>query len=225
VPATITGDRAARLKPHTLSGLPLFPLNTVLFPGGLLPLQIFEVRYLHMIGDCQRNNTMFGVVALVQGDEVQKPGADGTSAEIFQALGTLARIVNFTAPVPGLMQIQVLGCQRFRTLRHARQTGGLWVADVICLEPDPPIAIPDDLRSAADKLGSLIRLLQTRGVPSAEMPFAPPYELDDCAWVANRWSELLPLAAPLRQDLLAQESAVLRLELINDVLDKTDLPF
>ena len=210
---------------QSICGLPLFPLNTVLFPGGLLPLQIFEVRYLHMIGECQRNATNFGVVSLIEGGEVQMPGPDGSSPEIFQTLGTLARIVNFAAPVPGLMQIQCVGRQRFRTLRHERQRGGLWVADVVCLEPDPPVAIPDDLLRAANKLGSLIRLLQARGVPAGEMPFLPPYELGDCAWVANRWSELLPLAPALRQDLLAQESPVLRLELVNDVLDKTDLPF
>jgi len=209
----------------TLSDLPLFPLNTVLFPGGLLPLQIFEVRYLHMIGQCQRNGTPFGVVALLQGEEVRKPGADGPGAETFHSLGTLARIVNFVAPVPGLMQIQCVGEQRFRTLRHARQPSGLWVADVSCIDPDPPMAIPEDLQVAADKLGSLIRLLQSRGVPEADMPFAAPYELEDCTWVANRWSELLPLEPALRQDLLAQESPVLRLDLVNDILDNTQLPF
>ena len=209
----------------TISDLPLFPLNTVLFPGGLLPLQIFEVRYLHMIGQCQRNGTPFGVVALLQGEEVRKPGADGPSAETFHSLGTLARIVNFAAPVPGLMQIQCVGEQRFRTVRHARQPSGLWVAEVTCIDPDPPMAIPEDLQVAADKLGSLIRLLQSRGVPAGDMPFAAPYELEDCTWVANRWSELLPLEPALRQDLLAQESPVLRLDLVNDILDNTQLPF
>ena len=209
----------------TISDLPLFPLNTVLFPGGLLPLQIFEVRYLHMIGQCQRNGTPFGVVALLQGEEVRKPGADGPSAETFHSLGTLARIVNFAAPVPGLMQIQCVGEQRFRTVRHARQPSGLWVAEVTCIDPDPPMAIPEDLQVAADKLGSLIRLLQSRGVPAGDMPFAAPYELEDCTWVANRWSELLPLEPALRHDLLAQESPVLRLDLVNDILDNTQLPF
>jgi Lon protease-like protein len=209
----------------TTTGLPLFPLNTVLFPGGLLPLQIFEVRYLHMIGQCQRDGAPFGVVGLLRGDEVRKPGAEGPSAEIFQTLGTLARIVEFAAPVPGLLQIQCVGERRFRVLQHARQLNGLWVADVVCLEPDPPMPIPDDLVPAANKLGSLIRLLQSRGTAASEMPFRAPYELDDCAWVANRWCELLPLEATHRQDLLAQESPLLRLELVNDILDRTDLPF
>lgn len=205
--------------------MPLFPLNTVLFPGGRLPLQIFEVRYLHMIGQCQRNGTPFGVVGLAKGSEVRKPGADGPAAEVFHPLGTLARITQFSAPVPGLMHIHCVGDQRFRILQHERQPSGLWVADVACLDPDPVIAIPEDLRAAADKLGRLIRLLQSRGVPADEMPVPAPYELEDCAWVANRWSELLPLPTAQRQALLAQESPVLRLDLVNDILDKTDLPF
>lgn len=210
---------------QAITGLPLFPLNTVLFPGGTLPLQIFEVRYLHMVGACRRDGTPFGVVCLLQGDEVIKPRTAAAGAEVFAMQGTLARITDFSAPVPGLMQIQCLGEQRFRIRRHERQAGGLWVADVDCLEPDPLLPIPADLQSVADKLGRLIRLLQARGTPADQMPFAAPYELEDCAWVANRWCEILPLPAVMRQDMLGQESPLLRLELVSDILDNTDLPF
>jgi Lon protease-like protein len=211
------------VAPPTINRLPLFPLDTVLFPGGLLPLQIFEVRYLHMIGACQRDGSVFGVVALQQGTEVQRPGAE--SIEAFQSLGTLARIVDFVQTAPGLMQIRCIGEQRFRIQRQEKLAGGLWVADVTSIAPDPFMPIPDDLAGVAGKLGELIRILQARRVPAEQMPLAPPYELEDCAWVANRWSELLPLDTALRQDLLAQESPLLRLELISDFLDRTELPF
>lgn len=227
------------MNSRTITGLPLFPLGTVLFPQGLLPLQIFEVRYLTMIGRCQRDGTPFGVVSLVSGSEVAKAGPAGTGTmrrsaapgsaapppEVLQAVGTLARIVEFAAPMPGLMYIRCVGEERFRIRRQEKLPYGLWVADVECLAPDQSVRIPDDLAPAAQKLGRLIKTLQTSGIPADEMPLRAPYALEDCGWVANRWSELLPVAPALKQDLLEQESPVLRLELINDLLERTDLPF
>ena len=210
---------------RTIADLPLFPLNTVLFPGGVLPLQIFEVRYLHLIGKCRREQSPFGVVSLIRGSEVIKAGAPPGDAEVLHEIGTLARIVEYAAPMPGLMRIRCLGAERFRIRRQSRGPQGLWVADVERLEPDPATAIPPELAGIAAKLGRLIHALQERGLGDSQMPIRPPYELEDCAWVANRWSELLPLAPALRQDLLTQESPLLRLELIDDILDKTDLPF
>ena len=207
-----------------ITDLPLFPLNTVLFPRGLLPLQIFEVRYLHMVAKCQREASPFGVVSLIQGSEVRKADEAPDGAEVFQSLGTLARIAEFAAPMPGLMKIKCIGEQRFRILRQAKLTHGLWVAEVSRIAADKDVAIPADLLHVAEKLGRLIRNLQARGVRSDEMPISPPYELGDCAWVANRWSELLPVSAAMKRDLLATDSPVLRLELIGDVLDRTILP-
>src|SRR5438270_10272549 len=94
----------------TLQSLPLFPLGTVLFPGGVLPLRIFEVRYLDMIGKCRKAGAPFGVVSLTQGAEVRQPG----SAESFATVGTLATIGDFESPRPGLMMIRASGSQRFR---------------------------------------------------------------------------------------------------------------
>jgi Lon protease-like protein len=205
------------------TGLPLFPLGTVLFPQGLLPLQIFEVRYLHMVANCRRDGTGFGVVSLLQGSEVEKAGQPDTPR--FQPLGTLARIVEYAAPMPGLMRIQCIGEGRFRILRHERLSHGLWVADVSWIEPDQAVAIPEDLQHVAQKLGRLIKTLQSRGVSSEDMPMRAPYDLEDCSWVANRWCELLPLSPSRKQDLLALDSPVLRLELVSDILDRTTLSF
>jgi len=109
--------------PPALRSIPLFPLGTVLFPGGLLPLRIFEVRYLDMIGKCHRTGEPFGVVSLTQGSEVRVAGAE---AERFSTLGTLAEIREFTTPQPGLMQIECVGTQRFRIRSSELQKHGLW---------------------------------------------------------------------------------------------------
>src|SRR6478672_11699426 len=95
----------------TLQSLPLFPLGTVLFPGGVLPLRIFEVRYLDMIGRCHRAGAPFGVVSLTQGQEVRQPGS---GPESFATVGTLATITSLEQPRPGLMTIRATGAQRFR---------------------------------------------------------------------------------------------------------------
>src|SRR5205085_6207288 len=94
----------------TLQSLPLFPLSTVLFPGGVLPLRIFEVRYLDMISRCQRAGAPFGVVTLTQGHEVRQAGS---GPEAFAHVGTLATIGEFEQPRPGLMVIRAQGGQRF----------------------------------------------------------------------------------------------------------------
>src|SRR5438067_1657639 len=128
-------------SPATLTGLPLFPLNTVLFPGGALPLRIFEVRYLDMIGTRHKAGQPFGVVCLSEGSETRRRAAgaatgDGFAHEAFFPLGTLARIVEFERPQPGLMMIACVGAQRFRVTRSEQLKHGLWVADVELLADD-----------------------------------------------------------------------------------------
>ena len=211
----------------TLSSLPLFPLGTVLYPGGLLPLRIFEVRYLDMIGKCHKTGAPFGVVALTQGSEVRKPedgpGGDGFASEAFHNVGTLATITSFSVPQPGLMAIRCTGTQRFEVSRREKLKHGLWIADVTRLDDDLAIPVPDDLRGTANALGKLIRTLQERGVPADQMPLEPPYRLDDCGWVANRWCELLPMPLELKQRLMELDNPLVRLELVSDILEKTGI--
>jgi Lon protease-like protein len=109
-----------------MSALPLFPLNTVLFPDGSLSLQIFEVRYLDLIGKCYKNGTPFGVVSLVHGQEVRRrdpavPTGEAFAHEVFADVGTLAHIAEFAAPQPGLMAIRCSGGARFRIRSHPAQ--------------------------------------------------------------------------------------------------------
>ncbi len=204
----------------TLQSLPLFPLGTVLFPGGVLPLRIFEVRYLDMIGRCHRAGAPFGVVSLTQGQEVRQPGS---GPEAFAAVGTLATIQALEHPRPGLMMIRALGGQRFRIRTSDQLRHGLWVADVQQLEADLSVPVPEDLQATSAALGRLIQSLQDKAAGAEPIPIAQPWRLDDCGWVANRWCELLPLPVALKQRLMELDNPLLRLELVGDVLGKTGI--
>ena len=217
----------------TLTLLPLFPLGTVLYPGGLLPLQIFEVRYLDMIGKCHKTGAPFGVVSLSEGSEVRKPAhatskntppsGDGFAHEAFHDVGTLARINVFSSLQPGLMRIECTGMQRFKITRREKLKHGLWIADVTQLDSDLTVGIPTDLQKAADALGKLIQNLQGRELRADQMPLQAPYRLDDCGWVANRWCELLPMPLELKQRLKVLDNPLLRLELVCDILERTGI--
>ncbi|MBC7706517.1 MAG: LON peptidase substrate-binding domain-containing protein [Rhodoferax sp.] len=214
--------------PLTLESLPLFPLGNVLYPGGVLPLRIFEVRYLDMIGKCHKLGAPFGVVALTQGVEVQRPNGPGPTGdafanESFEAVGTLATITEFSTPQPGLMVIRCIGTQRFRLTRREKLKHGLWVGDITHLPPDLAIVIPPDLRGISNALSNLIKSLEERDVSAAQMPFAPPYLLDDCAWVANRWCELLSLPVAHQQRLMELDNPLVRLELVGDMLERSGI--
>lgn len=214
----------ARPAPGTLQeALPLFPLGTVLFPDGSLRLQIFEVRYLDMIGKCHKNGTPFGVVSLTQGHEVRTRDAvratgDAFVHEEFADVGTLAQIAEFAAPQAGLMVIRCTGAARFRIHARRQLKHGLWVADVEYLAEDLPAAIPEDLQPVTHALARLIEQQQDHQSALEFPPFAQPYRLDECGWVANRWCDLLSIPAHLKQSLLQLDSPLLRLELVGDLL-------
>lgn len=212
----------------TLTSLPLFPLGTVLYPGGLLPLRIFEVRYLDMIGKCHKAGAPFGVVSLTEGSEVLRPAdagpsGDGFAHETFSTVGTLATITEFSAPQPGLMVIRCIGTQRFEISKSEKLKYGLWIANVTRLDDDMAVDVPDDLQKTASALGKLIQSLQERNVPAAQMPLLAPYQLDDCGWVANRWCELLPMPLELKQRLMELDNPLLRLELVSDILERAGI--
>ena len=168
--------------------LPLFPLQTVLFPCGALPLRIFEIRYLDMIGRCHEAGAPFGVVSLSAGREVRRPAAGddasspsgkGDAHERFFPIGTLARITRLDRPQAGLMLIHCVGAQRFRIRRSAQQKYGLWVGDVELLDDDAAVPVPDDLEHTRDALRTLLRNIEHSvehgGEAGVEMPLRPPY--------------------------------------------------
>lgn len=211
----------------TLSSLPLFPLGAVLFPGGVLTLRVFEVRYLDMVRKCHLAGAPFGVVTLTQGHEVRRP--EGV-AEAFHPVGTLATIARLDAARPGLLVAQCDGTQRFRVTDSGQLKHGLWVATVQRQTDDQTVRVPDDLKPIAHALGQLLANLQRRAAEAAagkqpvdEAPVRTPWQLDDCGWVANRWCEMLPLPLELRHRLMALDNPLVRLELVGDVLARTGI--
>jgi Lon protease-like protein len=180
-----------------MTSIPLFPLGSALFPDGRLPLQIFEVRYLDMINKCIEDGSSFGVVALTAGHEVRKPG----QTDSFVSVGTLAHIDEWSAPAQGFLRIACSGTTRFRILSKELLRHGLWTARVTPLEADQRVAVPEELGNTVTALMNLLSSLKDRAIPEQEFPIAAPYRLDDCGWVANRWSEMLP--AGTRQSVAA----------------------
>ena len=204
----------------TLSSLPLFPLGSVLFPGGLLALRVFEVRYLDMVRKCHQAGAPFGVVALTQGREVRQAGAP---EEQFNDVGTLAVIEQIDTPQPGLITLLCRGSQRFRITRRSHLPHGLWIADVDLLVQDLAVPVPDDLKTATSALAQVLHTLKQRD-PHAPGAVAPTEaQLGDCGWVANRWCELLPVPLELKQRLMELDNPLVRLELVADVLERTGI--
>ena len=203
----------------TLTQLPLFPLDTVLFPGGHLSLKVFEVRYLDMVRRCHEAGAPFGVVSLRQGSEVIRPGAPD---EQLEPIGTLAQIASLDKEQPGLLSLQCDGAQRFRIDRQSRLKHGLWVADVTLLADDATVPVPTDLTAVAQALQQVRAKLQLR--PGGAQDYSDTEaHYDDCAWVSNRWCELLPLPAATRQRLMSLDNPLLRLELVADFLAKAGI--
>ena len=186
--------------------IPLFPLSSPLFPDSRMPLRIFEVRYLHMIKQCQKDNEPFGVVALRAGGEVQRPGVE----ESTHSVGCLAHLTEVVEVQPGLLMIDTTGGKRFHIQANERGALGLWHGKVQLLDEDIAVDIPPDLQPLADKLGSLIADAQKQGM-ELQLPLTRPYRLDECGWVANQWATLLNIDTAVKVDLLTEDDPLARL--------------
>ena len=205
----------------TLSSLPLFPLGTVLFPDGELSLRVFEVRYLDMVRKCHQAGAPFGVVALESGTEVRKAGAP---QEQLHRIGTLANIEELQSPQPGLLTVRCKGSERFQITSQRLLGHGLWLADVTMMPADQIVAVPAELQSCADLLANALQSLRDRATEPSANPSTPTAEqLNDCAWVSNRWCELLPMPLELKQRLMSLDNPLARLELVSDILEKTGI--
>lgn len=197
-----------------MSLIPLFPLSNALFPAGVVHLRIFEVRYLDMIRRSIAEDAEFGIVGLLAGSEVRSP----EGVETLSPVGTMARVESWEAPMPALLEIRCRGTSRFRLRSSEVAKYGLWMGEAEPIPDDPPASVPAAMQASADALGRLVAQWQQDGVPAERMPLAPPFRLDDCGWVANRWCELLPLPPDDKATLLALTDPVARLAAIQDVL-------
>jgi Lon protease-like protein len=180
----------------------LFPLGTVLFPGGLLPLKVFEQRYIEMTKACIRDNRPFGVCLIKEGREV------GTAA-VPEPVGCFAAIEEWEMPQLGVFQIVARGGERFRIREMRVAANHLITASV---EPMPP----DVAAQAVDPL--CLEVLQTIVEKVGAERFPSPVRLDDAAWVGFRLAEILPIESRVKQSLLELTDAGERLGRLRDLL-------
>ena len=195
--------------------IPLFPLNTVLFPRGVLPLRVFETRYVDMVRERMKSGAPFGVVAIRAGNEV------GTAAEPYD-VGTLAHIVACDVEDLGVLLLHTQGGERFRILEKRTQRNQLIEARIAPLPADDPSHTGESLSLCARVLQVVIDELSRRSdeMPDSDFinPFTEPHALDSPTWVANRWSEMLPIALEDKQELLELTDAGVRLQRVERYL-------
>lgn len=191
--------------------IPIFPLGTVLFPGGRLPLRIFETRYMDMVRSCMRNGTPFGVCRITAGNEVGKP-AD------HEAVGCQARIIDWDMKDVGVLRITVLGSERFRVLERTIAADGLISASVQMIGDDPLEPVPQQYDACAALLRNVIADIERQTPEPENRPIAAPYRFDSSAWVGNRLCELLSIPTAAKQKLMELEEPQVRLSLIDQYL-------
>jgi Lon protease-like protein len=185
--------------------IPLFPLGTILFPGGPLPLRIFEARYIDLVRRCMRDDSGFGVVLIREGTEAGGP------ASTFD-VGTYARIVDFSQQPDGLLGIQAAGQRRFRILDRRRARDGLNLADVEWLAEETVVPLPEEFAELGPALDEALTQL---GEPYASLPRHP----GNAAWVSGRLAEILPLPAGQKQHCLELEDPLERLRYLRPLFE------
>lgn len=186
--------------------VPLFPLNVVLFPGGPLPLRIFESRYIDMISERMRSEGPFGVLLIREGPEAGGPAST-------YDIGTLARITDFYQGSDGLLGVTAIGEQRFRLLTAERAADGLNIGTIEILPDEQDVPLPAEYEPLADILAAVLDDL-------GKLYDSLPRQLDSAGWVANRFLEILPIRIEEKQALLDNDDPLGRLMLVREVLDR-----
>lgn len=194
--------------------LPLFPLHSLICPGGLMRLQIFEPRYLDMVKNCLRNNTAFCIVAAAP-EKTTRP----VNKLPFASIGTVMKISHADVTTVGLIMIDCIGQHRIKIHSFTQQADGLLIGDISDIANDIEIPIPDDLNVLSTRLQNLIESFAEQGVLPGDIPINRPYQYHDASWVANRWVELLELPLLEKQRLMQLDSPIVRLELLHDLLN------
>ena len=189
--------------------IPLFPLNTVLFPGGLQPLKIFEQRYLDMAAACMKDNSPFGICLIDKGGEVGR-------AAVPHGVGTLATITNWEMEQLGILMITAQGGRRFRIIETQVGDGHLLEGTVELLAEAGPTPLPQERER-------LLPLLQRIVGDLGPERIAEPPRYDDAEWVGYRITEVLPIQNLAKQKLLELDDPLARLEILEKYLSQRKL--
>jgi len=206
------GNLFASGRSQAVSTIPLFPLRTVLFPGGLLPLKVFEQRYVEMTKRCMKEGLPFGVVMITSGEEV----ATQADAPAFANFGTLATITAWDMPQLGILHVATEGLTRFQVREHGVQADRLVVADVVDIPTEPRVPLPAE----AEPLARLLELIAARVGPQN---FPAVHDYGDATWVGYRLAELLPLPLSIKQSMLEINDAGVRLQVLQKFLHQQGL--
>lgn len=197
---------SAELKPFSI---PLFPLQTLVFPGGVLPLKIFEQRYMDMAKECLRAEAPFGVCLIKEGTDVGAPAVP-------HHIGTLVRIDQWDMPQLGVLNVRVVGLQRFEIQDYKAQPDGLLVGTVVKLPAEANLPLPREHAACAMVLKQIIEHL-------GKDKFEPPFQYDDATWVGYRLAEILPIKTHAKQDMLEMNDAQIRLDVLHKFLAQQGL--
>jgi len=187
--------------------IPLFPLNTVLFPEGELQLRLFEPRYLDMVSECLRSDSGFGICLIREGEEAGDP------AEFFP-MGTYAKISDWDQMDDGLLGIKVVGERRFKVESYDVQTDNLCMGEVTLLDEDDEL-LPVSYQNFSDLLKEITNRYE---LPLMDIP----ERFEEAAWVSDRLAELLPFEISAKQSLLEMDNALNRFDYMQALLEKID---
>jgi len=186
--------------------LALFPLQTVVFPGGLLPLRVFEPRYMDMVTQAIAERAAFGICAIREGRDVDVTAKHYT-------LGTRVHVMDWDMPQPGILHIQTQALERFVVRSSHSEPNGLRIGEVDDVSPEPAMEVPAELTLGAEVLYQIINELGAD-------KFAQPHDYNNATWISYRLSEVLPLKLSVRQNLLEMNDSIARLTILTDFLKK-----
>lgn len=187
----------------------IFPLNTVLFPGAILPLKVFEQRYVDMTKNCLRDSLPFGVCLIKEGAEVGNPALP-------EEVGCLASILEWDMQQLGIFHLKTLGSQRFRIVDRNVADSGLIAARVSLIDDEPEAPVPDEDKACVAVLKLIVERL-------GEEHFHPPFHFEDIAWVGYRLAEVLPIKLAAKQKLLELTDSRIRLQVLHKFLAQQGL--
>jgi uncharacterized protein len=187
--------------------IPLFPLNTVLFPEGELQLRLFEPRYLDMVSECLRSDSGFGICLIREGEEAGDP-AD------FFPMGTFVKVIDWDQMDDGLLGIKVMGERRFKVESYDVQKDNLCMGDVTLLDEDDEL-LPVTYQNFSDLLKEIANRYE---LPLMDVP----ERFEEAAWVSDRLAELLPFEISAKQSILEMDNALNRFDYMQALLEKID---